>query len=107
VELRWLAIGAVEQGNGCRYASAWRALFGDVDKRLDGFRGVLARKLLDAVSPPASESRFLWRGSPPDRLKGLDAYTTDNLAPATMVASSSSVISTAHLKLDRAAWMVP
>jgi len=25
VELRWLTIGAVEQGNGCRYASAWRA----------------------------------------------------------------------------------
>ena len=30
VELRWLAIGSVEQGNGCRYASAWRALLGDV-----------------------------------------------------------------------------
>ena len=30
VELRWLAIGAVEQGNGCRYASAWCALLGDV-----------------------------------------------------------------------------
>ena len=26
VELWWLAIGAVEQSNGCRYASAWRAL---------------------------------------------------------------------------------
>ena len=49
VELRWLAIGAVEQGNGRRYASAWRALLGDVGKRLDGLRRVLARKLLDAV----------------------------------------------------------
>ena len=36
------AIGAVKQGNGCRYASAWRALLGDVGKRLDGLRRVLA-----------------------------------------------------------------
>jgi hypothetical protein len=48
-ELRRLTIGAVEQGNGCRYASTWRALLGDVGKRLDSFRRVLARKLLDAV----------------------------------------------------------
>jgi hypothetical protein len=39
------AIGAVEQGNGCRYASAWRAVLGDIGKRLDGFRRVLAHKL--------------------------------------------------------------
>ena len=34
-KLRWLAIGAVEQGNGSRYASAWRAPLGDVGKRFD------------------------------------------------------------------------
>ena len=28
------AIGAVEQRNGCRNASAWRAVLGDVGKRL-------------------------------------------------------------------------
>ena len=44
-----IPIGAVKQGNGCRYASAWRALLGDVGKRLDGFRRVLARKFVDAV----------------------------------------------------------
>ena len=49
LELRWLAIGAVESSNGCRYASAWRALLGDVGERLDGIRRVLARKFLDAV----------------------------------------------------------
>jgi hypothetical protein len=53
------AIGAIEQGNGCRYASTWRAVLGDIGKRLDGFRRVLARKLLDAVRGFGATTRFL------------------------------------------------
>ena len=49
VRVRCFAIGAIEQGNGCRYASAGRSLLSNFGKRLDGFRRVVARKLLDAV----------------------------------------------------------
>ena len=49
VRVRCFAIGAIEQGNDCRYASAGRSLLSNFGKRLDGFRRVVARKLLDAV----------------------------------------------------------
>jgi hypothetical protein len=39
-------------------ASAWRAVLGDVGKRLDGFWRVLARKLLDAVGRFGASTRI-------------------------------------------------
>ena len=50
VELRWFAVGAVELGNGCRYASAGRAVLGDVGKRLNGFVSMVMR--VSSVPPP-------------------------------------------------------
>ena len=52
-----------------------------------------------AVSLQHRSSDVLWRGYSPGRLKSLEAYTTVSLALAAMAASSSSLISTARLKL--------
>ena len=50
------AIGAVKQGNGCRYASAWRAVLGNVGKRLEGF---------GACSPSQLPPRYAAADLPP------------------------------------------
>ena len=60
------AIGAVKQGISGSDTGIRRRFFvqHDLDKHVEGFNRVLARKLLDVVgrsSPPTSESRFLRR----------------------------------------------